>query len=68
MIEPRYFRYRYITDTHFKSDRSPNQGGKGTTDGRMESWLTDCGLELQYPEMCSYLTGVGKDGNDVGGG
>ena len=65
VIEPRYFKYRYITDTHFKADRSPDQGGKGTTDGKQESWLTDCGLEIHYPEMCAYLTGVGEDGNDA---
>lgn len=66
-IEPRNFRYRYVDDTFFKKDPGEKQGGSGRVDGRQESWLTECGLEFHYPELNGYFTGVGQDGNDVGG-
>lgn len=47
--------YRHVIgrDTELLTNRQPNNA-----DYRTDEWLTECGLELRYPESCMYLQNV----------
>ena len=60
-IEPANLEYRYVTDTKFEPDILYGKGGGVGLDGRQEGFLTECGLEVHFPETAGYLNGVGKD-------
>lgn len=58
IFEPKNLKYRYITDTTFKPDKS---SGWTSIDGTKEEYLTECGLEHHFPISCGILRGVGVD-------
>ncbi len=47
--------YRYVEgrDTEILAHREPNDA-----DYREDEWLTECGLEMRYPESCMFLQNV----------
>ncbi len=47
-----YLKYRYLTDsdTEFLKGRQEND-----RDGRKDEWITECGLELNFPESHMYI-------------
>ena len=61
IVDPDKLRYRYITDTTFKSDPTMMQGGQSVIDGTNEEFLTECGLEYYHPQAFGVLRGVGLD-------
>lgn len=61
VIEPKNLRYRYVTDTTFTPDTSYGKGGGTGYDGKVEEYITECGLEIHFPETTGYLNGIGKD-------
>jgi len=61
LIEPANLEYRYVTDTRFEPDVLYGKGGGPGLDGRQEGYLTECGLEVHFPQTTGYLNGVGKD-------
>lgn len=61
LIEPANLEYRYVTDTKFEPDIYYGKGGGTGLDGKQEGYLTECGLEVHFPETTGYLNGVGKD-------
>jgi len=64
VLEPKNMRYRYITDTMFKKDKSETEGGHNSTDGRKEEYLTEMGFEFHHPLTFGILNGIGLD-NDL---
>ncbi|MBT7187988.1 hypothetical protein HN911_11740, partial [Candidatus Bathyarchaeota archaeon] len=61
IFEPKQVRYKYITDTMFKADKSDMEGGGTGVDGKQEEYLTEAGLEFHHGEKSGYLNGVGLD-------
>ncbi len=57
IFEPRDLRYMYVTDTMFVPD--DGRHGASRLDGVNEEWLTECGLEMHFPNRGAYLSGVG---------
>ena len=57
VFEPKNLKYKYITDTTFKPDKS---SGAASYDGKNEEFLTECGLEFHHPLTCGYLTNLNK--------
>ena len=71
LVEPKNLKYRYITDTTFYGEESPEKSGGATPgvnsarkDATDEEFLSECGLELHHPDVFMYLNGVGLD-NDL---
>ena len=64
--EPKNMKYRYITDTVFKKDKSQDEGGSLGIDGKKEEFLTECSYEYHFANSMMYLTGVGSDGATSG--
>lgn len=58
IVEPKLLKYRFVDDTHFIPDKS---SGSGRIDGKVEEFLTEAGLEFQFPEAFGLFTGIGKD-------
>lgn len=54
-LDVQNLRYRYMQDrdTTVKKNIQPNNA-----DYRQDEWLTECGLELQFPESHMYMVGV----------
>jgi hypothetical protein len=54
-IDPQNFKYRYMQgrDTDTKKNTQPNNA-----DYRLDEFLTEAGLELQFPEANMYMQGV----------
>jgi hypothetical protein len=59
IIEPANLEYRYVTDTKYEPDIHYGKGGGTGLDGRQEGYLTECGLEIHFPETTGYLNGIG---------
>lgn len=55
ILEPKNLSYRYLDDTKFLQNRQANG-----TDGSLDEYLTECGLEMHHPATCGILHGVGK--------
>jgi hypothetical protein len=53
-------KYRYITDTTKLSNRQ-DPG----TDGECEEWLTECGLQVSFPDTFFWLRGINSVAKDV---
>lgn len=50
ILDPTALRYRYMQDTIFmKNQQTPGQ------DGKLDGWLTECGLEVLAEETCAYI-------------
>jgi len=64
VLEPKNMRYRYITDTMFKKDKSETEGGHNSIDGKKEEYLTEMGFEFHHPLTFGILNGIGLD-NDL---
>lgn len=63
IIAPKHLRYRYIDDTTFigqKSDFGFDSEGK-RVDARVEEFLTEAGLEYDFPDTIMILNNVGVD-------
>lgn len=58
--DPRRLKYRYITDTMFKKDRTTD-GGANSADARKEEFLTEAGLELHHSRGWGHLNGANSD-------
>lgn len=43
------------TDTELLANRQPNDA-----DYRLDEWMTECGLELNFPERCMWIENLGK--------
>jgi len=43
------------SDTQLLKNRQPNDA-----DYRLDEWMTECGMELEFPERCMYLENLGK--------
>lgn len=56
IMEPRNLKYKYIDDTMFKPDKST---GNASVDGKNEEFLSECGLEMHFPDSFGLLLGVG---------
>jgi Family of unknown function (DUF5309) len=54
-LDVQNLKYRYVNgrDTELLTDRAPNDA-----DYRKDEWLTECGLELRFPESHLYLQNV----------
>lgn len=61
IFEPANLRWRYVTDTRFAPDTLYGKGGGSGKDGKEEDFLTEAGLEVQFPETGGFLNGVGLD-------
>lgn len=61
IIEPRNLKWRYVDDTMFYPDNTYQKGGGSGVDGKQEEFLTEAGLEVEFPETWGYLNGIGKD-------
>lgn len=61
VFEPRMLKYKYISDTMYKSDPALKQAGHTGYDGLKEEYLTECGLEYHHPTKFGYLTGLNVD-------
>jgi hypothetical protein len=55
IFEPKNLIYRPLDDTNFLPNRQENG-----TDGTLDEYLTECGLEMHHPATCGILYGVGK--------
>ena len=55
ILEVRNLKYRYLTgrDTELLKERQPNNA-----DYRQDEWLTECGIEIRFPESHMVLKGV----------
>ena len=60
--EPKNMKYRFITDTVYKKDKSESEAGSLGIDGTKEEFLTEMGYEYHFASSMMYLTGVGSDG------
>lgn len=60
IFEPKDLKYRYIDDTHFKSDDRLKKGSWTSRDGIKEEYLTEAGLEYHHPDGWGYLYGFGS--------
>lgn len=62
-IEPKNLTYAYIDDTMFINDqnRQALRGGAAFIDGFIEGFVTECTLEMAFPETFMVLKGVGTD-------
>lgn len=62
-IEPKNLTYTYIDDTMFIDDASRQKlrGGAQFIDGFIEGFLTECSLEMAFPETFAVLKSVGLD-------
>ena len=61
IFEPSRLKYRFVTDTMFKPDKSQSEGGNSGADAKQEEFLTEAGLEFHHAETCGYLNGLGSD-------
>jgi len=65
IFEPEEISYRYIDDTTFygesSSKKHPEGYGSRRIDGTEEEYLTEAGLEFDFPTKCGVLNGVGLD-------
>jgi len=61
VFEPANLVYSFITDTKFMPDTSYGNGGGTGKDGKDEEFLTECGLEMHFPQSCGYLNNLGVD-------
>lgn len=63
VFEPKNLKYRFITDTTFYPDDLKGHSGRGggRLDAKDEEYLTECSLEMRFPETCGILSGVGQD-------
>lgn len=61
VIRPAQLKYRYVDDTFFKEDNSWKEGGATSQDGKVEEFVTECGLEIEHPETFAYWNGLGTD-------
>lgn len=62
VLEPHRLKYRYIDDTNFINDPNKDAHGANGIDGTQEEYLTECGLEMHFPQTMGFLAGVGQDG------
>jgi len=64
MFEPKNLTYRFIDDTTFYPDDLKGHMGRGSgrLDAKDEEYLTECSLEMHYPQTCALFNGVGLDG------
>ncbi len=60
VFEPRNLVYRFVDDTKFIPNTT-NGGGDLGIDGRAEEYLTEAGLQYDFPQGTGYLTGFGSD-------
>lgn len=51
-LDVQNLKYRYVAgrDTELLKNRQPNNA-----DYRMDEWLTECGLEMRFPESCMFI-------------
>jgi hypothetical protein len=61
VLEPEHLKYRYIDDTFFTADEQFKKGGGDGTDGKIEEYITECGLELHHPQLHMYISMFGSD-------
>lgn len=64
IIEPGNLKYLYLQDTMFKQDKTydNNDSSNGNAvDGKAELWLSEAMLEMNFPNTCGYLMGIGQD-------
>jgi len=65
IFEPKELTYRYIDDTTFygesSSKKHPEGYGSRRIDGTEEEYLTEAGMEFDFPTKCGVLNGVGLD-------
>ncbi len=64
LFEPKNLEYRFIDDTTFYPDDLKGHSGRGAgrLDAKDEEYLTECSLEMHYPQTCALFNGVGLDG------
>lgn len=60
VLDTANLRYRYITDTTYMPNREDNG-----VDGKCDEWLTECGLEVHYPDTFFWLRGINSVAKDV---
>ena len=60
ILDTANLKYRYITDTVNLKNRE-DQG----TDGQCEEWLTECGLQVSFPDTFFWLRGINSVAKDV---
>ena len=61
IIEPKNLGFNFITDTMFMPDTQFGKGGGTGYDGKVEEYLTEGGLMIDFPETTGFLNGVGLD-------
>lgn len=55
------FTFHYTDDFHFEKDEHFGKGGGSGLDGLVEAFLTEGGLEIQFPEKSMYVWNFGLD-------
>ena len=58
IMDPSNIKFRYITDTMYKSDDSYKKGGQIGADAIREEYLTEAGWELFAPKEWMWLAGI----------
>lgn len=53
--------YRYLQETQYYKDSVSINTGHTRIDGIAEEFLTECGLQLNFPQKFGYFSGVGLD-------
>ena len=61
LFEPKNLTYRFLTDTTFYPDPDKQNTGRGRIDGTDEEYLTECGLEMHFPNTGAWLNGFNSD-------
>jgi hypothetical protein len=64
VFEPKELTYRYVDDTAFYGESSskthPEGYGSRRIDGTEEEYLTEAGMEFDFPIKCGVLNGIGQ--------
>lgn len=61
LMEPENVKYRFISDTFYKTDNSEKQNINNSKDGTNEEFLTEAGLEFHFPETFAMMSGFNSD-------
>lgn len=68
VLEPKFLKYRYITDTTFYPEAEKQNTGRGRIDGTDEEYLTECGLEFHHPQTAGVFYNMGQNNTVSTGG
>jgi hypothetical protein len=61
VLEPADMQFRYLQDTIFLPDVTMGKGGIAALDGKIEGYLTEGGLAIDFPEKFMVINNVGVD-------